>query len=380
MFSSPLLSSLFKSTGLNSANRSQPQHMVLYQGQVLRGEILRILPNQTAVVQMGPMKWRAQLEAPLKLGQRSWFQVMSVNDPIILKVIPTPSGSGQAEQAKDMTTLIRYFGLPESKWSEETIRYFVKQKLPMNPSVLQQVRHLLSNLGHPQQTLPSIQIALQRSLPLTEETVLAVRSFLFGPPFSKQLEQLRALLTPAQRQRIQLADNFKQLKHQLQQLLQDPFLSRQARPIAEALGQHIAGQQLFLQLETSPSPFYQLFLQFFVPNGQRADDFYGQMEGKKTSTGRIDPDNCRMIFYVDLPYLGETCLDIHIVDKRISVTIYNANKIQNWLTKLKPALSENLKALGYHLSTLTVKNTEERHQPMRLPSSSMTYQGVDMRI
>jgi hypothetical protein len=47
----------------------------LKNGQILIGKVNKVFPDQTAEVQIGHQKMIANLEIPLRTGERYWFQV-----------------------------------------------------------------------------------------------------------------------------------------------------------------------------------------------------------------------------------------------------------------------------------------------------------------
>jgi hypothetical protein len=433
MFHTQLVSSLLK--GMHHPKAVNV--LSLTPGQVITGEVKRILPDQSAIVKFGSMDVHAKLEAPLIVGQRSWFQVQPVSQPITLKVL---QGLDQRQPAseKNISSLLQVFGLKEGKREEQLLRFFLQEKLPISKTNLQESLQIMKQLGTSEKTLQSLQVALIKGWPLTSETTQAVRSFLFEPslqqkiaeltpllPSERQVRELQTLNTPFNQEQLEKPnllrslfqllglENEKQLsihfrgfekldqqlqqlpqqqlvlqqniKIQLQQLMLDTTLSNQAKEKAESLITHITGQQLFMNVEGSQGQVQHLLFQLPFSFNKQLETLYGQIEGRKNDKGQIDPDNCRLLFYLQLPALGETCVDVHIRAKMISISLYNEGEHKAWLQELKPSLNGALEKLGYSLTSLvwkeanasTIFDPKNQKRPLYLQGG---FKGVDIRI
>lgn len=113
-------------------------------------------------------------------------------------------------------------------------------------------------------------------------------------------------------------------------------------------------------------------------------DLQLEFEGKKTESGKIDPAYCRILFYLNLTNLKETVIDMNIQKRAVSVTVFNDNNtISDHSLALKPMLRDGLSALGYHLSTITVKplkQTTMAKNNISKRTENNSYQGVDYRV
>lgn len=453
MFNAQLISSLMK-----GIQPSASHVLSITPGQVLMGEVTKILPDQSAMVRFGSMQIHAKLDAALEVGRKSWFQVQPISDPITLKILPVQPQRQQASE-DNLGSLLRFLGLNSGKIEEQLVRFFLQEKLPLTKPILHKSLEFLQQMGKQEQTLPAIQMVLHKGWPLTKEVVQAVRTFLFEPPLQQKITELLPLLPQTQRNTLQtfftqerdqsfgrptqqtdvtfpssksslassqnetqgtnplrsffqllglgnekelvtkligfekadqpqIQQNQQNMKFQLQRLLNDPTLSVQAKERMEALVSHITGQQLFMSTEGNQGPFHQLLFQFSFPLNQQFDTIYGQIEGRKNTKGQIDSENCRLLFYLQLSSLGETCIDVHIRSKMVSITIFNEHQYKDWLHEMKPKLNDALQGLGYSLSSLNWKEPshgplQDKGQgvPQRNPYSlRQPYQGVDIRI
>ncbi|MTW86650.1 hypothetical protein F3157_13415 [Virgibacillus dakarensis] len=109
-------------------------------------------------------------------------------------------------------------------------------------------------------------------------------------------------------------------------------------------------------------------------------DLQLEFAGKKTETGEISADYCRVLFYLDLAHLNETVIDMNVQKRSVAITIYNDHSALNAQTNaLKPMLKAGLEKLDYHLSTVSVKPLSQKEKA-KANSSFYSTQGVDFRI
>ena len=151
---------------------------------------------------------------------------------------------------------------------------------------------------------------------------------------------------------------------------------------AQQLLHFINGLQLQSVDETSN--FIQASLQ--IPGEKLAlnSDLHLDIEGEKTENGMVNPNHCRILFYLDLKNLKETIIDMHIQKRTVAVTIFNDEEhLQVDSHFLQPMLKEGLATLDYHLTTVTIKPLQQVDKPVKKqmpPINQQSYQGVDYRI
>lgn len=109
-----------------------------------------------------------------------------------------------------------------------------------------------------------------------------------------------------------------------------------------------------------------------------------EFEGQKTENGEINPDFCRILFYLDLGNLKETIIDMNIQQRKIVVTIFNNHEAINDVGNLyKNKLEDSLEAIDYKLTTLQYKKLEEKDKIKPVGEKNFldpNQQGVDYRI
>src|SRR5690625_2956832 len=151
---------------------------------------------------------------------------------------------------------------------------------------------------------------------------------------------------------------------------------------AQQLLHFINGLQMQSVNETSN--FIQAGLQ--IPGGKLSlnNDLRLDIEGEKTENGMVNPDHCRILFYLDLKNLKETIIDMHIQKRTVAVTIFNdEERLETDSHFLQPMLKEGLATLDYHLTTVTIKSLQQVDKPAKKqmsPINQQSYQGVDYRI
>src|SRR5699024_10124260 len=117
---------------------------------------------------------------------------------------------------------------------------------------------------------------------------------------------------------------------------------------------------LQLQSVYETSNFIQASLQ--IPGEKLAlnSDLHFDIEGEKTENGMVNPNHCRILFYLDLKNLKETIIDMHIQKRTVAVTIFNDEEhLQVDSQFLQPMLKEGLSTLDYHLTTVTIKPLQQ---------------------
>ncbi|MGP4072265.1 hypothetical protein ACTWQB_06895 [Piscibacillus sp. B03] len=111
-------------------------------------------------------------------------------------------------------------------------------------------------------------------------------------------------------------------------------------------------------------------------------DLFMEFEGYKQKDGKLSPQHCRVIFYLDLPKLKETVMDLHVQKKYIDLIIFHEqpNQLKKLTETLIPSLIEKLEHQGYDTVHVSFKDLYEREiksiKPLEMPIES----GVDYRV
>lgn len=183
-----------------------------------------------------------------------------------------------------------------------------------------------------------------------------------------------------------LQENSKNIQQEnsLKQLVMQSLQSGQlGKSELESLLQTLNGMQLASVKEEAG--FLQASMQLPGLFGLEKDvkvDF----ESKKGEDGQINPDYCRVVFYLSLEKMGDTMIDVSIQKRVVQLTIHNQHQeVAALLDGVKPMLQQGLEKNGYQLSTVKYKQitAEVENNSSILPkreAQSPIHQGVDYRI
>ncbi|MCK0470735.1 hypothetical protein [Halalkalibacter sp. APA_J-10(15)] len=107
-----------------------------------------------------------------------------------------------------------------------------------------------------------------------------------------------------------------------------------------------------------------------------------QWEGQKSEDGQLNPDYCRILFYLTLEHLQETVVDVMIQNRIVSVTIHNEHdQPHSLISLLTPTLRNALQQKEYQLLSVNWKKLNEVEQKQQTSDQNYsTYRGVDVRI
>jgi hypothetical protein len=188
------------------------------------------------------------------------------------------------------------------------------------------------------------------------------------------------------------------LKSVLMQMARMEDFPPQIREAAQTLVQHITGQQLLLASERQAGNPVSI-MTFFVPmkgeNGETTATIHVQTRrGRK---GEWDADNCRLLFDLNMRYLGETIVDVQVVDRIVSIKLMNDfPAMAEMAAQAREQLEEGLRTAGFQLLSMTVQplpaaadqsQAEDAESPEPKTGgsnvtafSSKPYKGVDYRI
>ncbi|MBP1968118.1 hypothetical protein J2Z83_000210 [Virgibacillus natechei] len=213
------------------------------------------------------------------------------------------------------------------------------------------------------------------------------KAFMLAAPREQFLTQVnQTLLFTGLSYENQLAnDNIQQqsvtVKGMLMQLFQQ----------SESALSHDRSQQLLhfingMQLQSVNESAHLLQANLQIP-GERLGlpkDLELNFEGRKTEKGEINPDHCRILFYLDLTHLKKTVIDMNVQKRAVAVTIFNDfESIKEQSLFLKPMLKTGLENLNYQLTTISFKPLQQLDKPKKTTgrdSFRADYQGVDYRI
>ncbi|MFB4167514.1 hypothetical protein [Virgibacillus sp. JSM 102003] len=255
----------------------------------------------------------------------------------------------------------------------------------------QQLTKIISNSPTQMRQLLSVLQTMARSDTYADiDNVLTTmklgESFLNSSPKEQFLSQIQQVLRfTGLNYENQLANNMAKqqsatIKSMLMQILQQSDGTVHDR--SQQLLNFINGMQI--QSVNDTNNFLQASLQVPAEKLGLPNDMQLDFEGKRTEDGEINPDFCRIIFYLELANLNETIIDMNIQKRAVAITIYNdLSEMADYSNSLKPMVKEGLESLNYQLSTITIKPIHENYlsDSDKLKTAYQnSYQGVDYRV
>lgn len=394
--------------------------MEIRPGQILKGKVLELLPGSQAIVQLEKIKVVSRLEASLRPGDKAWFQVQPNQGKVVLKLL---ADEGKCSQKDDpLLSLASSLGLGDNPEYKMLLERIVNEQIPLSKEHIYQLKELLRELGIDQNIVEATLVALKREIPLARDVIQGLSAFLFGSDIIDLMNELKNEVRhwkaePSNEQTENLLEKLQMKLDSLLQFRSDPIRSgpdlarwfheigvhwenqigreqplendslksillqlKDALPLESSakLLSFVTGQQLFLA--PSESVFQQLILHIpFLP----FEHAFAQVEGKKKPNGELDPDNCRLLFYLQFPHLGNLLLDVRIIERMVGVEFHGEEKrLTAHLLDFKQELQRSLQAQGYRLSSVKITLPKDKEPGARmLPKGlAMPYKGVDFRI
>ncbi|WNS77157.1 hypothetical protein RRV45_09280 [Bacillus sp. DTU_2020_1000418_1_SI_GHA_SEK_038] len=427
---------------LNQNQISDNLSLVLRPGQIISGKVMKLFPNGIAEVLVGSNKVIAQLEAPLSVNERHWFQVQSGEGKVHLRVLEANGGNGTDATSE---SVLKELALPNSKVNTTLLQFFQNKHLPITKETVHIAAQWLKGkiLSDGLKVLDAV---LSKQLPFTKNVFNSLYAIQEDEPISSLLDKLQALLkngelSDASRRLISIMEQLRfpdskpsasmlqtsedpntqfikdevktaiktigfSYENETVKLIKDneplnvnkmealkPILLRllseeAAAPIhdaAEKLLNKITGYQVLSQ---EAGPIQQLIFQIPLTFWDKRTDLTMQWSGRKNENGQIDPNFCRILFYLNLDHLKETIVDLHVQNRVISISVVNHHDdLKTLAQQYIPILKERLEEIKYHLSTIHFEkpiDKKETHIEKKKALSSLKlpnhYIGVDFRI
>lgn len=171
--------------------------------QILRGKVLEILPDRTALVQLGARKIIARvtaLQPPLKLGSDYLFQIKQANsNPPTAVVVSRRDESQQEKSPSSMTDdLLNAFQMKDSPANRGLAKIFLDSGEPLSRSLMAAGGALVGSSGAVlKDSLHAVGWMVNRHLPLTRTFFTTAMQLLNPATLSAQLDTLRKAITEA---------------------------------------------------------------------------------------------------------------------------------------------------------------------------------------
>ncbi|MFC7372154.1 hypothetical protein ACFQPF_10705 [Fictibacillus iocasae] len=174
-----------------SSPLSVSSQITFKQGQLLTGKILEIFAGGTAAVSLRNGVVTAKLDAPLEKGKPYLFEVLAVpkgGQPVL-------RAAGSIQHEKDWTLFLSKMGLSPTPELGEAVSALDEHGLPITKKLTAAAAILLKL---PEQNEQVNKLVLQKiselPLPISEETVIALRDALNGKHLQEEMSKLLKLV------------------------------------------------------------------------------------------------------------------------------------------------------------------------------------------
>jgi hypothetical protein len=100
----------------------------------------------------------------------------------------------------------------------------------------------------------------------------------------------------------------------------------------------------------------QFYSQIPIQLEQEKTEISIQWNGRKKENGKIDPDNCRILFFVELKNLGEIFVDLRFKNRNVEMVMLNdTHELERMAQPLISLLQDNLNRQNFVLTSFTIK-------------------------
>ncbi|MGG3507432.1 hypothetical protein ABES58_18370 [Paenibacillus lautus] len=191
--------------------------------------------------------------------------------------------------------------------------------------------------------------------------------------------------TPSGESALALQDT---LKGVLLQVLSSQDAPPALKEAAQQVVQHLTGQQLLLNTDrTAPFAQVTMFIPLHGVDGEQTASVH--IQSRRGRKGELDATNCRLLFDLDMKFLGPTLIDVQVVDRIVSLSFRND---QSYAAELfegkKQELAQAVSSIGYQLLSVKTEplplvaplTSDASVQGTAAEYTPQTYKGVDMRI
>ncbi|OIK15262.1 hypothetical protein [Bacillus sp. MUM 13] len=172
------------------------------------------------------------------------------------------------------------------------------------------------------------------------------------------------------------------LKSLLLQLVTEDH-PKDVKDTAALLINKITAQQILSQ---ENGPLQNVYMQLPVALPGFQTDVSIQWSGRKKEDGSIDPDYCRILFYLDLQQLKETVIDMKVQNRVIKITVMNEQhrEIEQLSGAFISLLKGKIENLNYQLSAIKFSAWSNSEQGPGINSfgqgAKIPYKGLDLRV
>lgn len=167
--------------------------------QILRGKVIDILPDRTALLQLGTKQVVAKvgvISPPLKLGQDYLFQIQQNGNPILARVITHDRTAQNSRPDMSMVDdVLSAFNLKDEPLNRKLVQEFLDHGDPLTRDSVLAARALIGRRTDLSAAIQSVRWLMNRKLPMTPELFQLAENMVKAKPFTAQLTALQQELS-----------------------------------------------------------------------------------------------------------------------------------------------------------------------------------------
>lgn len=142
------------------------------------------------------------------------------------------------------------------------------------------------------------------------------------------------------------------LKEKLLAVVQDHQAPTAIKELARDVVGEITGEQI--QMVSTDPQVAQFSIQIPIPFQREIKNVSVYWEGKRSKSGKLDPDSCTILLWLDLTNLKETLVSVRVQSRSVTLTVQNDSEdLTQFLKEGEPALRDQLAAINYHLASVS---------------------------
>lgn len=182
------------------------------------------------------------------------------------------------------------------------------------------------------------------------------------------------------------------LKSLLLMLAKSDDLPASIRETMSQTAQQITGQQLLLSSDRhAPLTHLALFIPFTNEEGRQTASVY--IQSRKDGKGTLDKDNCRLVFDLRMQTMGDTLVEVQVVNSIVSLKVHNDHPaVPELLESFREEIAQGMQQIGFQFLSLKCgpfpAKSESTANGLGKGSADMNlsfyqpkpYKGVDYRV
>lgn len=248
--------------------------------------------------------------------------------------------------------------------------------MPLNGKLPVPLKVQTTSIYDVQENLPTqlkddvMKVSKETNLNPSEEFITAAKKWLIK---SGLLHEKNILLDPIQ---LKQTETLKSQLLNLQQNADRIELPEIIQQKTEQALNKLTAQQL--QNIQSNENMQQFILHIPFNGSENPKEMTVRWESNKQDGKGIDPDHCRMLFWLEMKHLKDVAVDVHIQNRIVSLKVYNSHPaIEKFSEPLLNTLKISMKNMNYTLTSVTFSSQNKK---IKNTETSISYKGLDLRI